>query len=143
VVYCRNGDLVRLAPGAAGIIDEVPAGRLYKDGALLVAAEDSTVAHRKRLSFAGIITVALALTDKGVLAADPAVELAGIPERTADGLSMAEIAYNAVVRTFDTLPKARRRDPEAVAEAVRRGVRAAIAEHWRKKPMCHVQVLEV
>jgi ribonuclease J len=143
VVHCRNGDLVRLAPDAAGIIDEVPAGRLYKDGALLVEAETSTVAHRKRLSFAGIITVALALTDKGALAADPAVELVGIPERTAEGLPMAEIAYNAVVRTFETLPKARRRDPEAVAEAVRRGVRAAISEHWRKKPMCHVQVLEV
>ena len=33
---CRNGDLVRLAPGDPGIIDEVPAGRLYKDGTLLV-----------------------------------------------------------------------------------------------------------
>ena len=32
VVPCRNGDLVRLAPGEPGIIDEVPAGRLYKDG---------------------------------------------------------------------------------------------------------------
>src|SRR5436853_2386161 len=33
VVLCRDGDLVRLAPGDPGIIDEVPAGRLYKDGA--------------------------------------------------------------------------------------------------------------
>ena len=36
VLVCGNGDLVRLAPGPAGIIDEVPAGRLYKDGSLLV-----------------------------------------------------------------------------------------------------------
>ena len=143
VVRCRNGDLVRLAPGVAGIIDEVPAGRIYKDGALLVAAEAITTVDRKRLSFAGIVTVALALTDKGVLAADPVLDLIGIPERSADGQLMAEIAYDAVLATFDSLPKPRRRDPEAVAEAVRRGVRAAIAEHWRKKPMCRVQVLEV
>ena len=31
-LLCRNGDLVRLAPGGPEIIDEVPAGRLYKDG---------------------------------------------------------------------------------------------------------------
>ena len=56
---------------------------------------------------------------------------------------MTEIAYDAVLETFDSLPRPRRRDPEAVAEAVRRGVRAAIAEHWQKKPICRVQVLEV
>jgi ribonuclease J len=143
VVRCRNGDLVRLGPGAAGIIDEVPAGRVYKDGALLVAAEAITTADRKRLGFAGIVTVSLALSDKGVLAADPVLDLIGIPERSADGQLMTEIAYDAVLETFDLLPRPRRRDPEAVAEAVRRGVRAAIAEHWQKKPMCRVQVLEV
>ena len=37
----------------------------------------------------------------------------------------------------------RRRDPDAVAEAVRRAVRAALAAHWSKKPICHVHVLEV
>ena len=43
VLVCRNGDLVRLAPGKAEIIDEIPSGRLYKDGTLLVDAE---TAHR-------------------------------------------------------------------------------------------------
>ena len=51
----------------AGIIDEVPCGRLYKDGALLVEADARTVADRKRLSFAGVVSVALAITDKGEL----------------------------------------------------------------------------
>ena len=50
----RNGDLVRLAPGDPEIIDEVPAGRIYKDGSLLIQAESRTVADRKRLSFSGI-----------------------------------------------------------------------------------------
>jgi ribonuclease J len=143
VVRCRNGDLVRLAPGAPGIVDEIPAGRIYKDGALLVAAEAVTTADRRRLSFAGIVMVSLALNDKGVLEADPALELIGIPERNMAGELFFEIAFDAVLATFDSLPKQRRRDPEAVAEAVRRGVRAVIAEHWQKKPICRVHVLEV
>ena len=41
------------------------------------------------------------------------------------------------------MPKPRRRDPDAVAEAVRRAVRGRIAERWNKKPICHVHVLTV
>src|SRR6185437_1985471 len=88
VVQFRDGDLVRLAPGDPGIIDEVLAGRFYKDGALLVDAEQRTVADRRRLGFSGIVSIALALTDKGELAADPEVELTGIPETAADGRMM-------------------------------------------------------
>jgi ribonuclease J len=140
---CRNGDLVRIAPGAPEIIDEVPSGRLYKDGALLISAEARTVADRRRLGFSGIITVAIVLNDKGQLLADPEVELIGIPEKTADGEPMANIAYDAAVETFETLPKPRRRDPDSVAEAIRRGVRAAVAQHWRKKANLTVHVVTV
>jgi ribonuclease J len=142
VIQCRNGDLVRLAPDAR-IIDEVPAGRLYKDGTLLVAADARTVADRRRLSFAGAVSVALALSDDGRLAADPEYDLIGIPERDRDGGFMHEAVHDAIIETFESLPRGRRRDPDSVAEAVRRAVRAAIAGRWGKKPMCHVHVLPV
>jgi ribonuclease J len=143
VLVCRNGDLVRLAADGARIIDKVPSGRLYKDGAILVNAESRTVAARRRLSFSGIISVALAINEKGQLLADPEVELIGLPDNDANGASMPEIARDAVEQTFESLPKPRRRDPDAVAEAIRRAVRGAIAERWNKKPICHVHVLVV
>ncbi len=143
VLVCRNGDLVRLAPDGPEIVDEVPAGRLYKDGALLISAEARTVAARRRLSFAGIVTVALALNDKGMLLADPEVELIGLPDTDAAGTSMTEIARDAVEEAFNSMPKPRRRDADAVAETVRRAVRGRIAERWNKKPICHVHVLTV
>jgi ribonuclease J len=143
VVQCRDGDLVRLAPGDPGVIDEVPSGRLYKDGRLLVEAEDRTVPDRRRLGFVGIVSVALALTAKGELSADPGIDLTGIPPADAAGRPMAELATDAVLQAFDSMPRPRRRDAEAVAEAVRGAVRAAIGAAWGKKPMCHVHVLEV
>jgi ribonuclease J len=142
VIQCRNGDLVRLAPDAR-VVDEVPAGRVYKDGSLLLAADARTIADRRRLAFAGTVSVALALTDDGRLAADPEYDLIGIPERDRGGALMHEAVHDAIVETFEALPRGRRRDPDAVAEAVRRAVRAAIAERWGKKPMCHVHVLPV
>jgi ribonuclease J len=142
ILKCRNGDLVRLAPDPR-LIDEVPAGRIYKDGSLLVDAQARTVADRRRLSFAGAVTIALALTDRGDLADDPSADLIGIPERDRDGKLLAETVHEAVLDTFHTLPRGKRRDPDAVAEAVRRAVRAAVNARWGKKPMCYVHVLEV
>jgi ribonuclease J len=143
VVLCRNGDLVRIAPGEPAIVDEVPSGRLYKDGSLLVDAQVRTVADRRRLGFAGIVSAALAMTERGEIVGDLQLELTGIPETDADGNLIARRAYDAVLEAIESMPRARRRDPDAVAEAARRALRAAIGAAWRKKPLCHVQVLTV
>jgi ribonuclease J len=142
VIVCQNGDLVELAP-QPGIVDEIPAGRLYKDGMLILESSSRTVADRRRLSFGGIVSVSLAMNRKGELAADPEVDLIGVPEVTASGADMADIAFDAVVDTFESLPRKRRGDPESVIDAVRGAVRSAIGVHWGKKPLCRVQVLEV
>jgi ribonuclease J len=142
VIVCRNGDVVRLSP-EPGIIDELPSGRLYKDGSLLVSAESRMVSERRKLGFSGLVSVALAVSEKGALLADPEIELLGVPETGANGERLADIAYDAVVDTFEQLPKPRRRDPDAVAESVRRGVRGALAASWGKKPICLVHVVTV
>jgi ribonuclease J len=143
VVLCRDGELLRLAPGGPGKIDEVPAGRLYKDGSLLVSAEERTVADRRRLGFAGVVSIALAVSDRGELIGDPQVTLTGIPALDALGNRIEDVAYDAAMGAFGSMPRQRRRDPEAVGEAVRRAIRAVLSATWNKKPTCHVHVLEV
>src|SRR5215813_4432977 len=123
---CSNGDVVRIAPGPATIVDELPQGRLYRDGHLIVDAEQRTVADRRRLGFVGVVSIALALDGKGALAGEPAVESIGIPELTADGRRFDDVVHEAAVETIESLPRARRRDLDSVADAVKRGVRAAV-----------------
>ena len=101
VMLCRDGELVRLAPGGPAKIDEVPAGRLYKDGSLLVSAEERTVADRRRLGFAGVVSIALAVSARGELIGDPRVTLTGIPEADALGHKFEDIAYDAAVEAFE------------------------------------------
>ncbi len=141
VLQCRNGDLLRLAPGDPSVIDEVPAGRLYKDGALLVDGQARTVPERRRLGFAGVISIALALSDRGELVVDPDIVLTGIPEFDAEGRKLDDVVYDAVVGALESMPRARRRDPDAVAEAASKAARSALGSAWRKKPTCHVHVL--
>jgi ribonuclease J len=143
VILCQNGDLVRLGPGSPGIVDEIPAARLYKDGRIVIEAQSRAVIDRRRLAFAGIVSVALALTRKGELAGDPEIDLTGIPSDDAQGHSLYDIAYDAVMTTYRSLPRARRSDPDALTEAIRGAVRGAIGEQWGKKPICHVHILSV
>ena len=143
VLICRNGDLVRLGPGDPAVIDELPSGRIYKDGSILEDSKSRAVVERKKLAFAGCAFVAFAVTDKGELADDPEVDLVGIPEKNTAGEIIDEIVFDVVVSTVEGLPRARRRDPDAMAELVRRAVRAAISQHWGKKPLCYVHVLTV
>jgi ribonuclease J len=143
VLVCSNGDVVQLAPGPASIVDEVPQGRLYKDGRLVIDAQVRTVADRRRLGFVGVVSVALALDGQGGMVGDPQVELIGIPETDARGRPFSAIAYDAAVETVENLPRARRRDPDSVADAVKRAVRSAVAAQWGKKPLCLVHVLAV
>jgi ribonuclease J len=143
VITCKNGDLLRLGPGDPAIIDQLPAGRLYKDGLLIEGEKARAVVERRRLSFAGCAFIAIALTDKGELADDPEVDLVGIPEKNAEGEVIAQEVFDLIISTVENLPRARRRDGDAVAESVRRAVRSSIAEQWGKKTLCYVHVLMV
>ncbi|MGA7457407.1 MAG: ribonuclease J [Methyloceanibacter sp.] len=138
VVRARNGAMVRLLPGPAEIIDDVPVGRLYRDGMILTRSDDGQVRERRKLSFAGSVVVSLVLSEKGVLLADPEVAVTGLPATDNAGTPFTEIARDAVIGTIESLPKPKRKDQALVSEAVRRSVRAAVNQAWGKKPMCSV-----
>jgi ribonuclease J len=143
VLSVRNGVLTRLAPEPAGRIGEVETGRIYKDGRLIDDLEGVGVAERRRLSFAGHVAVSLVTDSRGAQVADPDVALNGLPLRDASGRSMEETVLDAVSQTFASLPRPQKRDPDVLAEAVRRAVRAAVNEAWGKKPVCTVFVAVV
>jgi len=139
----RNGVMARLAPGPAMIIDEVPVGRLMRDGTLLLREDDGPLRERRKLSFVGAVAVFLAVDRKGEMATDPQIVMHGIPHRDEDGRTFSEIAERAIFNAFDGIPRPRRKDPRTVSEAVRRSVRAAINQAWGKKTLCTVRIAVV
>ena len=67
----------------------------------------------------------------------------GLPAQTRKGEPIGDIVADAVGDVLDNLPRARRRDPEAVEQAVVRAIRGTVQQAWGKKPACHVLVVEV
>jgi ribonuclease J len=135
--------VVRLAPGPAQVIDEIPAGRLYRDGNLLIDAESRTVAERRKLGFAGVVSVAVAVSGRGDLVGDPWIEMTGLPVAASADKTMQEIVADAVEDALTNLPKGRRRDPGALEQAIERSVRGSVNAVWGKKPLCHVMIIQV
>jgi len=143
VVEVRNGDLLRLAPGAPEVIGRSQAGRVYRDGRLLVAPDASGVAERRRLAFAGAVTLSVTLSDAGEVIEDPRAALHGLPKATGDGVPFSDLVEEVADEALEQMPKKKRRDAEAVAETVRRAVRAAVEAAWGKKTQVAVLVTHV
>jgi ribonuclease J len=143
VLTIANGEMLRLAPAPAEHTDEIAAGRLYKDGILIGDLDSTGVAERRRLAFAGHIVVSLVLDAKGNVLADPDVVQFGLPREDNAGRPFEETAMTATLDTLASLPRPRRRDPDALAESLRRAVRAAVRDAWGKKPVCTVLVTVV
>ncbi len=143
VVKAHNGDVVLLAPGEPGIVDEVPTGRLGKDGNTLVPLGDEILRTRQKLAFSGIVTVALAIDKKGEMVGIPDVILAGLPAKTGAGAKLDELVDDVVFQTFDGLPRPQRRDANVVSVALEKAVRNTVYGAWGKRPAVHVLVIEV
>jgi ribonuclease J len=134
-----DGEILRLAPEPA-VIDDAPVGRLFRDGRLLVSESDGPVRERRKLSIVGVVVVSLVVSRKGALIGEPLAVLDGVPAENAQGDSMLDIVLDAVEGTLRSIPEKHRKNPESLAESVRRSVRAAVNEAWGKKPICKVLV---
>ena len=140
VAQVRNGDMLRLAPGSAEIIDQVPFGRLFKDGILIGSEEAMGVKDRRKLSFAGHVAVNVVLDERHELAGDPDLVAIGVATADASGEPIEDIMLDAAIGAIESIPRTRRKDLDLVQESVRRAVRAAANDAWGKKPLVTVFV---
>lgn len=139
----RNGDVLRLAPGPAEVIDQAPFGRVYKDGKLVGDIEEMGIADRKKLAYVGHVAVSVLLDSRFDFLGDPEVVPFGLPEYDDEGESMEDTLYDAVLGAVESIPRSRRKDLETVREAVRRAVRSTANEAWGKKPVVTVFLTKV
>ncbi|MEM9733504.1 MAG: ribonuclease J [Pseudomonadota bacterium] len=143
VAPIRNGQMLRLAPGAAEVIDEVQHGRIYKDG-LLIGDDDAMGIRRRRvLSWVGHVAMAMVVDRKGELLADPEITCEGLPRMVDEQDSFEDVLYDAGVSAYENIPPKRRRDIGRIEQAVERAIRAEAREIWGKKPLVTVFVTQV
>jgi len=129
-----NGQMYRLAPGPAELIDEVPSGRILLDGRVLVAEGEGLTKSRRAMAHAGLIVITLVLDGKGRVCAEPSILMEGIPEPV----------HEAVREAVDEMTRKHKKgDADHLSENVRRAARRAAQDAWGKKPITRVTVVEL
>ncbi len=132
----ENGQLFRIAPGRAKLIDEVPSGRIFLDGTVLISDGEGFSKSRRAMAYAGLIVVTLVLDSKGRLATEPLLLMEGIPAAIRAPVIQA---LDGAVRRHN--PK--KQDDADLKETVRRAVRRAANDAWGKKPITRVETVSV
>ncbi|KTE21962.1 MBL fold metallo-hydrolase [Sphingopyxis sp. H050] len=132
----ENGDLVRLAPGPARIVERVRAGRLILDGDVILPADGETINERRKLALHGQISVAVVLS--GGKFVDSGIQYRGVPvedDRETFLEEMNEAAEQAAT--------GKARDRDALKEAIRLGVRRVATDWTGKKPVTDVLIVDI
>lgn len=140
VLDVRNGDIAKLGETTAEIAGEVPHGLIFKDGRVIGDSEGTGVADRRKLSFAGHVSMSVVLDRHYEIATDPQLASIGLPEQDADGADMDDLLYDAAIGAIESMPRARRKNLEAVEDAAGKAIRAAARNAWGKKPVVTVFV---
>jgi ribonuclease J len=135
-VVVQNGQMLRLAPGRAEVVDETPSGRIHLDGKILVEQGRGYARARSALGVAGFVAVTIPLDSKGRVAGEPSLILEGIPDEVH---SPVRDALDECMRKHN--PK--RDDEDALKDSARRAVRRAASSEWGKKPVTRVEVIWV
>jgi ribonuclease J len=140
----KNGDMVRLAPGRAAVIDEVPSGRLFVDGNVLEPEGGQALRERRHAAQNGVLLVTLALDKKGKLASEIEVRGLGL---TGDADYPLEDALDDLAdrarEALNRLNGDARFDDEAVEQAIGRSLKKASQQIWDRRPIVETVVLRL
>jgi ribonuclease J len=142
VIAPRNGMVIRIAPGRAEAVGQVPTGRLVLDGTVVVPVESASVVERRRLMYNGHVVVTLVADRKGEVIAPPGIVTQGLPQPDGEA-DTAEMLSEAAESAIGALKGRDRRDPATISEAARVAVRRACRDQFGKRPVVNVQLTTV
>ena len=138
---CRvhNGDVVRLAPAPTEVIDAVQTGRLHLDGYIMTEGGSAALKERRKISYNGVVFVAVPIDAANRLAGQVEVELAGAPAD--DGMvKLTDWTLDAVERAISS---SGRLTPERAEQDISVAVRRELSRRWGKKPLVIVSFVGV
>lgn len=140
----RNGDMVRLAPGPAAIIDEVPSGRLYVDGGRLVTEQGEALHERRHASTNGVLIVSFAMDKRGKIVSDIDVRAIGLPgdDEAPLGDALDDLAER-VEQTVMKLKGAALEDEMVIEQAISRVLKKASQQIWDRRPIVETIILRL
>jgi ribonuclease J len=140
----KNGDVLRLAPGAAGIIGKVPCGFFGIDGNLLLGPDCTILKQRRRMQKEGLVVVSLVMNkEKPGLRLPPQVLAPGALDPVEDADILSAISMEIKNALDGKQPKSSRGGETTLVNVVRAAVKRIMRNEIGKEPLVEVLIERV
>ena len=139
-ILLEDGDILRLAPGKAEVVDTAPSGRLALDAGRLLPMNGGVLAARRKMLFNGMVIASFAVDDEGFVIGEPKVSAPGLLDPDdLESVRVREEFANAI----DVIPDELRGDDQSFRDAAKTALRRALGRKLQKRPLVDVHVLRV
>ena len=141
-IQVSNGDVVKLAPGKASVIDKVESGYLGVDGNFLLPCDSSILKMRRRLQESGIIFVVLMLNNRNKLIMSPIIRAPGVLDMDED-VSIFRKIDKEINKALDGLIESnnKKQRSDLVENLVRSSIRKILKQEVGKSPAIDVELV--
>ncbi|MDF2368654.1 ribonuclease J, partial [Sneathiella sp.] len=139
-IEITNGNVLKLAPGEAEIIDDVPSGRLAVDAGGLTPLDGEFLTTRRRLVYNGSVSGVVIVNDKGQITEDPIIRLRGVLDESLFTELQKELREQIIIN-HNKLKKQDKMDDEQVEETAHNAVRRVFRRLAGRRPITDIYVI--
>ena len=136
----HNGEMIKLSMDGAEVIDIVPSGRLHEDSGKIVRADDEGLRLRKKMAYAGHVSVSLAYNSKGKIISGPEARISGFPEGP-NGQYLDELldfVADAAEDAFFAISSKARHDEDLVEQRIGSKVKKIVRQKTDKRAVVEI-----
>ena len=136
----KNGEMIRIAPNGPEVVDITPSGRLHQDGTAIVSSLDEGLRLRRKMAYAGHVSVSLVVDQKGRIISGPEPRISGFPEgKNGEILEvLLDIVEDAAMEGYDDLSQRALKDEELIEEKLTSKIKRRVRERTDKRTIVEV-----
>jgi ribonuclease J len=139
----ENGDVLKIFPGKAEIINKVNSGKLLVDGNKLIDEESTSLRDRKNISFNGLMDISLIVSKDGNIDRSPLINLRGLPINDHE---LNEIKYEIEDKIFDVCKSFslnNKNQESSLLDNLKKSLRKIIQFRLSKKPFTNINIIRL
>ncbi len=142
VIVAETGDIIRLDPEQAEIVDKAPVGRVLIDEGSLEEVADLVIRDRRHISEDGIVLPVIAINKQtGAIEIPPEMVFRGMTVTEDDEL--VEQCRQLVIDTIEESTVEERGDWAVIKEKVRRALKRYISKQLSTRPLILPVIMEI
>ncbi|WP_293960957.1 ribonuclease J [Sneathiella sp.] len=139
-IEITNGNILKLAPGKAGIIADVPSGRLAVDAGGLTPLDGEFLLTRRRLVYNGCVSGVVFVNEKGQITEDPIIRLRGVLDETLFPQLQNDLR-DQIIDSHNRLKKSEKLDDDEVELSAHNAVRRVFRRLAGRRPITDIYVI--